>query len=581
MSPSLLRHLRRAVPTINRRTVVAVATVAVLSTAVVIAAVRADGAKATSVQLDDGSVWVTNQSSGRVGRLNIRVDELDLAVAAGPNADVVQQGRDVFFTGADGGTRRIDVVSGEPSSGKNAIALADYQVNGGVAVLFDSASGKLWVGRSATLVGTDYPKKPDALIEPGSKVVVTAASPDRLDASGAPRGKVLVADKRGWYELALDDQYHPVREPVAPTVGPTDGTAAAATTTTVSPAGTVPDPEPDPIRVPVISPIPYALDNTTTATAVGDRLVFLKADGTLFSTKGKSAKVPGDSPKLQPAGPSNNSVLVASSAGLFEVAIGSDTVTQLTKAAGVPAVPVRVGPCAYGAWSSDTPTWSKQCNGKVVVDGAQIPGAAANATLVYRVNQNNVALNSVVDGDVWADHDGKLAHVGNWADAEANAQQNADQTSAGPATRVSEKQCIDGGSDAPTTGDDQLGVRPRQTIIDVLYNDDDANCEPIAIASVDPTGGDWGQLTIIDNGQHLLYSPSQQEQDAAKTSVQTVSFTYTVTDTTGHTSSPPATVTMSVADVKLVNNPPSLRPKKDGTTRTMPRRGGGGPHDQL
>ncbi|MGB8858159.1 MAG: Ig-like domain-containing protein, partial [Ilumatobacteraceae bacterium] len=127
------------------------------------------------------------------------------------------------------------------------------------------------------------------------------------------------------------------------------------------------------------------------------------------------------------------------------------------------------------------------------------------------------------------------------------------------------------GSEAPNAGDDALGVRPRQSIVDVLYNDDDPNCEPLAIAadSLTPASGDWGQLTVIDNGQHLLFTPSDALVKSAATSPQPVSFTYMVDDSSGHRSANAAQVALSVYDVSVRNAPPALRPKTDGTTRTM------------
>lgn len=552
---------RRMVAIVQQRNVAGGIVVALVSTMVVVAAVQADGTKATNVQLDDGAVWVSNQSQQLVGRLNIRVDELDLAVQGGKNADVLQQGRDVVFTGGQGGVQRIDVVFGQPS-GKNTVNFADYQLNGGIATVFDAATGKLWVGSSATLAGSEYPKKADAQLEPGSRVVVTAADGDGPGA----RGKVLVVGQDSWYELALDEAFQPVREP-APEAS-TDETAAT-TTQPVAPGDTVAEGEPDPIRAPELRSLATPLDDTTTVTAVGDRLVFLKADGSLFSTSGKVAQIPGAGAVLQQAGPTNGSVLVASTAGLFRVSIGSSSVETLADAKGTPARPVRVGPCVFGAWSGAEPTWFKACNGDVVVPVSKIPDAAPDAELVYRVNQRNVAINSVGDGGVWADHEGTLAQVGNWQDAQAEEQQ-LDDTTAGQATRQADKQCAEGGSDAPHAGDDELGVRPRQSIIDVLYNDDDPNCEPLAIApdSVVPSSGSWGQLTVVDNGQHLLLSPSQTLLDGAATARETISFTYKISDSTGHTSEP-AQVTLAVYDVSVGNAAPALRPKKDGTTRTM------------
>jgi len=140
--------------------------------------------------------------------------------------------------------------------------------------------------------------------------------------------------------------------------------------------------------------------------------------------------------------------------------------------------------------------------------------------------------------------------------------------SIGESLTVVERICLEGGADAPTAGDDQLGVRPRQSIIAVLNNDDDVNCEPIAVTSVFPDSGDWGQLTIIDNGQHLLYSPSDEMLAKSRESIQSFEFQYTVGDSSGHESNP-ALVTVTVKDRNLGNTAPELRPKGDGSTREM------------
>ena len=109
---------------VQQRNVASGVALALVSTMVVVAAVQADGSKATNVQLDDGAVWVSNQDLERVGRLNIRVDELDLSREAGPDADVLQQGRDVTFTGALGGVQKMDVIGGQ-ASGKSTINFAN------------------------------------------------------------------------------------------------------------------------------------------------------------------------------------------------------------------------------------------------------------------------------------------------------------------------------------------------------------------------------------------------------------------------------------------------------------------------
>src|SRR5690606_6278759 len=103
-------------------------------------------------------------------------------------------------------------------------------------------------------------------------------------------------------------------------------------------------------------------------------------------------------------------------------------------------------------------------------------------------------------------------------------------------------------------------------IVDVLNNDDDQNCEPIAIVDVEPATGAFGELTVIDNGQHILYSPSDE---FVVPGVDTqFSFTYAVADSGGNVSQT-KTVTVNVRDYGAGNVPPALRPKGADATREM------------
>jgi large repetitive protein len=551
--------------TLGRRAVGTSAIVALVASLLVVLAVRAEGAKATNVRLNDGTVWVANDGLQQLGRLNLEVNELDLFIRSATNPDVIQDGRTVLFTGAAGGVQSVDVVAGAPTLAKNTINFSDYKIGGGIGTVFDSASGKLWIGSAESIVAADYPKKAHAKIAPGSRILLTDAASGRVTRTGNRIGRVLVVQKDSWYELALDDSLQPVRAAPAVTAS---GSSTTPPTTAVK-DDTAPEPDPEPLAAPVLHPLTTPIDEKTMVTLVGDRLVFLNPDGTLWSEKGKSAKIPGAKPVLQQPGAMRSSVLVASATGLFEVAIGSDKVTQLATASGIPAAPVRVGFCTYGAWSGTKPVWFKSsCKGRPSVDVTEVPASKTDGDLVFRVNGENVALNAKGDGETWAEHDGRLTSVGNWDDAQTDKTDDTD-TSTGKGTRVTERRCIDGGADAPVAGaDPRVGVRPRQSIIDVLYNDDDANCEPIAIDSVEPSGGPWGQLTIIDNGQHILYSPSQATATAAGTSLQPFSFSYIVTDPGGHKSAP-ARVDVVVKDLSVGNSPPALRPKNDGATRKM------------
>lgn len=260
----------------------------------------------------------------------------------------------------------------------------DYQSNGGTATLFLPATGQLWVGKSSELVGAAFAEGETTTLPTGSRVVVRAD------------GAVLVVADDGWYELELV----------------VDGNPPAPPST---------DPEPEESTATVVGPakeeVPDQFDDDTVVTAVGGTLVYLNSDGTLFTDSGQ-VQIPGDDAVLQQAGADNGSVLVASSAGLFQVELASmaDPV-RLHEADGAPARPVRAGECIYAAWSGDKPTWFKSCTDEAPVT-TLFSTDPVEGELVFRVNGASVALNAVANGKVWVERAPLANAVDEWAAAE-------------------------------------------------------------------------------------------------------------------------------------------------------------------
>ncbi len=546
----------------NRKSVGTGVAFSVLSTVMVFAAVNADGSSATNVHLDDGTVWVTNSAGQRVGRLNVAIDQIDFAVAASAGGDVIQEARTVLFSAGNGGVDRLDVLTGQPS-GDNQIPIDSYQVMGGVGVVIVPDTGEIWVGRSDAIVAPDYPSEPDAILDVGSRVVVTEAVDDRLDLHGRPRGKVLIFGPSGWFELELDQALEPVRQPSD--VGDTTPPVSVSLD-----AGENDDEPPPPIKTTQHQPLGVDWADINQVSAVGETPILLTVDGAILTPGSAPVNIPGDQPVVQQVGPAADEALVASTQGLFAYHLDDGGLRQIgTTAGGQPAAPVRVGVCVFGAWSGGEPVSLKACNGTVVRDMEPLANAVADAELIWRVNQRNVALNSPGDGGVWADHEGTLAYVGDWSDVEDQSiDSDQEDQATGESLRVTERICLPGGAEAPIAGDDQLGVRPRQSILDVLSNDDDLNCEPIAIVELVPEAGPWGQLTIIDNGQHLLYSPSDEVVQGALNGIEGFQFSYIVEDTSGNRSSA-ATVAVQARYRDSGNVAPALRPKGAESTREM------------
>src|SRR4051794_28709475 len=120
--------------------------------AFVVAAVHSDGYKASNIDLDDGTVWVTNGAAGLVGRLNIKIDELDFSLAGYTAPDVEQSGRHVFVDGGDTGVQSVAVETGVVGTAKNGASLPNYAIGGGVGAAINPTTGDLWTGPSATMV---------------------------------------------------------------------------------------------------------------------------------------------------------------------------------------------------------------------------------------------------------------------------------------------------------------------------------------------------------------------------------------------------------------------------------------------
>lgn len=517
----------------------------IATVALVVAATRSDGYHATNVDLNDGTVWVTNTGTGQVARLNIAIDELDFGVMAA-EPDVVQDGRDVYAADASG-MFHIDVVTGASGQSGNTIDPVDYQIGGGVGLLFDRDTGRLWTGSSRTLVAPEYPRKADGQLGAGTSVVLTGS------------GTVLAVDRQAgtWFEIGLDDQLKPIDPTAVESAGGDE-----STTTTEAPAPAPGESIPEEIEaiVPVeATPLPRTPSDDAQITAVGDRLVFLEPDGAVFGVDGDVAEVPGTTFVLQAPGPDAGRVLVASDEGLFAIGVGSSDVQQLSDQTGQPAQPVRVGACAYGAWTAEVSTWFRDCPGRKPLDDRKIPGAT-EGELRFRVNQSNVALNQTGSGGVWTEHDGRLVRVDNWGDVDADDANN-DVSDTGTETQDDQEVvCVTDARVPPVATDDpEIGLRNRQTVIDVLYNDTDANCEPIAVVEVSAPPSDLGSIRIIDNGQHLLFDPGPGVVSGEIALPQPFVFTYVIGDSAGDRSAP-ATATALITDPTVATNrPPQLR----------------------
>ena len=65
------------------RSIANLTALSVASAAIFVAAATSDGYKATNVDLDDGAVWVTDESRNQIGRLVVAIDQVDVVRTIG------------------------------------------------------------------------------------------------------------------------------------------------------------------------------------------------------------------------------------------------------------------------------------------------------------------------------------------------------------------------------------------------------------------------------------------------------------------------------------------------------------------
>lgn len=457
-----------------------------------------EGDPTTEVDLHDGGVWVTKQSSLLVGHFNNESEVLDGSLrTATAEYDILQSGA------------RVVVVD---SNGANMSAVDPAQV---------------------VLSGT-------AEVQPGAKIALGSDTVSVLDTAGALR-TVQFAGVNS-FSFEGNDPVAELGDGAAATVG-TDGTIYATSpdqaavyayapigdgtvgqTAELGLDGVEPDHE---LSITSVGRTPYVLDATT---------------GSLYGGDGSRATVPGDG-RLQRPSNTADTITLATPDALVRVGDGGQLSTTDAGATGVAAEPVYVGGCAYGAWSGSG-VFVRDCVGEADDVVQQIEGIEPTAQLEFRVNRDVVVLNDVFGGAAWLASE-NMQRVDNWTDItppEGTGDDEQETTEETIETTLPERSDQ---NTPPVAVDDDFGVRPgRSTVLPVLFNDTDADGDVlVAEVSSDPA---FGEVTPIQNGGALQI---EVPEDASGST----SFTYTVQDGRGGEAS--ATVTVTVYDWD-VNTPP-------------------------
>lgn len=485
------------------RRLLSLVAVLVMASGALVAVVRADGYRAPEFDLHDAGVWVTQRSSGLIGRVNTELEVIDTRTGSGgANQDVLQSGSTVLVLEQQPDrVRSLNVRTGKYIKSAELPSLAQVKLGGNTAAVLDPASGGLWIAPGGDVASEALTQAP-ARVLPGALTIAVGLD-GTVHALVVSPGRSEVVRYRADGTL-LD------RRLIEAGMRPAQITAVGATSVVL-------DPESGAIAVP------------------GGRLL--------------DAASLGPNLRLQVPGPAGTGVLVSSDDQFGEVPLdGKPAVSYWSGAGGRPIAPVRLGSCAWAAWEQQ-PAKAHVCEGVVAsagtIDERQIP---PNSPLQFRVNRNRVVLNQLVTGTVLMVDDGDARRVDDWS--QALAVTDDDDGSRDPNARqavLSPQQGRQGGGDQdtqrspenvpPEAIDDTATTREgRPVIIRVLDNDVDPG-DVLVVDAVESVGTEVGVVGIVANGTAVQFTPAPGRTVPAV-------FRYTVSDGRGGTASARVTVTI-------------------------------------
>ncbi|WP_269939445.1 Ig-like domain-containing protein [Arthrobacter sp. HY1533] len=498
----------------SRKRFYSVGAATLVSGAVVAGALVYPGFSTADVDLNDGSVWVTNRSLNMVGHLNVPSKVLDGGfTATSTGFDVLQDAGTVFMDN-DSGTllNQVDVpamalTQDTPLGGSKSISLGPA-----ITVVADSAAGKVWALPTSAAGSFD---------EKTSKPILTKLA-------NAKAAVALKTDDGASRVFALN-----TRDAVLTEARVTaDGKVAESKESKIE---GLPD------------------SGKLLLTTVGDKPVVFDPDtGTLFLPGNKRATVPeAKGAALQQRSESGDFVaLETGNALVLQPLNGGDSTSVDAGSVGRPIAPVQQGGCVHAAWNGSN-QYLFHCSGgdsKPV----SIPKATAASQLVFRKNRDNVVLNDVAGGDVWLVNQNLLL-VNNWDDLTTDTKnaEDADKDSTDPNV-VNTLPDRTKPNRPPVAEPDSFGVRAGSTaLLPVLYNDSDPDGDVLTVRD-SATEINAGTLQAVYGGTGLQIAVPADAPGG------TESFSYTADDGRGGTDE--GTVSVRVVPEAENSKPVSMRP---------------------
>lgn len=437
--------------------------------ALVLTAVFYQGIPTAEIDVDDGGIWVTNQSRQLVGHMNYETRTLDSALRT-QNAefDITQHKDAVVLT--DRSTSAVTPVDPATVRLTNASPIpqgAKITQGGQRMAILDPQAGHLWVTPA------------DAPAPTFTEDTVAASNLDDGAVAATASGTVFALSGRGRL-------------------------------VTVTPKGFV-----DEISTEEISDLPAG--EKTQLSAVGERPVafepttqsFLQPDGVVRDLGAEN--IPAQS-LLQAPGPEADFALLATDTELIEVPLDGGPLVRHPAAqgspTGKPARPVRHQRCSYAAWGGSG-AYLRVCDDASLNASMTVDTLKSAHDLVFRTNRSRIVLNQTSNGYVWLpDHDMVLMDDWEQIDSELKEKENEEES-----PQINEEIADPERQDhntPPVAVDDEFGVRPdRSVTLPVLMNDSDADgdvltarpvTQPKAGTVVRTRGGRALQISGIPDG---------------------------------------------------------------------------------
>lgn len=479
------------------------------------------GKPTTQVELNDGGVWVTKQSALMMGHLNHESQVLDGGLAAASDRyDILQAGTSVVVHDESSSSASlVDPAAMRVSTTAKLPASADVELGANAVAILDNRSGALWVTPAAALGAFRSTSKPLAKL--GTGAAVTVGRDGTVFAVSPSRGKVLTI--------------------------PTDAQGTAGTPQTQSFDG-------------------LDASSQVSITAVGTTPVVLDTAHSRVLAPGMSTSVDGaDQGVLQLPGEQNESVLIATPSALERVPLDGRKPTGVkVDGIGVPAAPVYMLGCGYGAWSG-TMQFVRDCPGSGNDLMEAVPDADGAAQLRFRVNRTVVVLNDIIGGAVWLAAD-SMEKIDNWSDLAPPKTNSEQEQTEDTSTQTTLPKRTDKNT-PPTAADDTFGARAgRTTALPVLHNDNDPDGDVLTVSL--PDGGpDVGTVVSIDKGSAFQIA---LPADASGSE----SISYQVDDGRGGTARATIHLTVVGADANSA-------PKQDRVTTVQVEAGGSVTYNAL